>query len=323
MRRRLAVFPPPLLLLLAVIFAAGPPAVAAAVAAPVAATDSAADGGDGAALVLHRGSVARRQLVALGRDLDLRGEALSDVAALNGSVRISGSVAGDVVVLGGNAHLAPTARVAGDVFALGGSVEAAPGAMIEGRTVSYPTASSAWLTLIEGPALGVQVGSPLVVGGKLALLAAWLALVLVFFSTAGSHVLSTSRDVAAEPLRNFLTGLVGVLALVLTALLFSAFAAALVGVPLLVLAVLLALVLKLWGMVAVFHALGDWLGRRLLRRPPRSLNAATLGLVVLGLLKFVPYVGIWVWSVATFIGVGAALATKFGSREPWFSAVPR
>ena len=273
---------------------------------------------EGPALVLGEGSVARRQLVAVGRDLEVRGEARSDVAAFDGSVLVTGSVAGDVIVLGGAVELAGTARVGGDVFALGGAVEAAPGAAIGGRAVSYPTASAAWVTLLEGPAIGLSAASPLVVGGKLALLAAWLALVMVFFAASGRHVLSTSAGVAAEPFRSFVTGLVGVIALLLTALLFSAFAAALVGVPLLVLAVVLALVLKLWGMVAVFHAAGDWLARKLLHRPPRALTAATIGLVALGALKFVPYLGTWAWSVATFIGVGATLTTKFGSREPWF-----
>jgi len=279
---------------------------------------AAAAGGE-PALVLGEGSVARRQLVAVGRDLEVRGEARSDVAAFDGSVLVTGSVAGDVIVLGGGVELAGTARVGGDVFALGGAVAAAPGAEIGGRAVSYPNASAAWITLLEGPAIGLSAASPLVVGGKLALLAAWLALVMVFFAASGRHVLSTSAGVAAEPLRSFVTGVVGVIALVLTALLFSAFAAALVGVPMLALAVVLALVLKLWGMVAVFHAAGDWLARRFLRHPPRALTAATVGLIALGALKFVPYLGVWVWSAATFIGVGATLTTKFGSREPWYS----
>jgi hypothetical protein len=178
-----------------------------------------------------------------------------------------------LIVLGGNARLTPTAQVDGDVYALGGTIDAAPGARIGGRSVSYPTASSAWLTL---------------------------------------------DDVRREPFRSFFVGLTGVLAMLLTALFLSAFAGALVGVPLLVLVVLLAVVLKLWGMIAVFYALGDWTARRLFHRRVRPLTAATWGLLILGALKFVPWIGIWTWTAATLIGVGAALSTKFGRREPWF-----
>jgi hypothetical protein len=271
-----------------------------------------------AALRLERGSLVRHQLVAIGRGLIVDGEAYGDVAAVEGSVEISGRVTGDVVVLGGDVRLLPTARVGGDVSALGGVIRAAPGARVEGRMVSYPTASSAWVTLLEGPSLGLGFASRLVIGAKLALLAAWAALLLLLFAASGRQVLGTADGVRREPFRSFVIGLTGVLALVLTALFFSVFTGGLVGVPMLVLVVLLALILKLWGMVAVFYALGEWLARRVFHRRPRPLNAATLGLLVMGAVKFLPWIGVWAWMAATLIGIGAALATKFGRREPWF-----
>jgi len=273
---------------------------------------------DTAALRLEQGSLARHQLVAIGRDLIIAGEAAGDVAAVEGSVEISGKVSGDVVVLGGDVRLLPTARVGGDVSALGGVIRAAPGARVEGRMVSYPTASSAWVSLLEGPSLGLGFASRLVVGAKLALLAAWAALLLLLFAASGREVLGTADGVRREPLRSFFVGLTGVLALVLTGIFFSAFTGGLVGVPLLALVVLLAMILKLWGMVAVFYALGEWLARRVFRRRLRPLTAATLGLLLMGMIKFLPWIGVWAWTAATLIGIGAALSTKFGRREPWF-----
>ena len=64
--------------------------------------------------------------------------------------------------------------------------------------------------------------------------------------------------------------------------------------------------------------LGDWVALRLLHRNLRPLNAATLGLLLMGAIKFLPFVGVWVWTAATLIGIGATLATKFGRREAWF-----
>lgn len=277
--------------------------------------------GDGdAALRLEKGSIARNQMVAIGKDLIVAGQALGDVAALEGSVEVTGRVEGDVVVLGGDARLGSQAQVGGDVFVLGGRVQADPGASVSGRMVSYPTASSAMLTLMEGPSLGLGgFTSPRVVGAKLALLASWAALLLALFAASGRQLLETADGIRREPFRSFVTGLTGVLALSLTGIFLSAVTGGLVGAPLLVLTVLLGMILKLWGMVAVFYALGDWLARRLLRRPRlRPLNAATLGLLVLGILKFLPWVGVWAWTAATLIGIGAALSTKFGRQEPWF-----
>lgn len=273
------------------------------------------------ALTLSEEAIARRQLVAVGRDLVVRGHAFTDVAALDGDAIVSGRVDGDVIVLGGDVRLGSSARVGGDVFALGGRVDAAPGAEIGGRAVSQPTVSAAWLTLLEGPTLGLAPFDPLVLATKTALLTAWLALVLLLFAVAGRGVASTSESVSAEPFRNFFLGLTATLTLLLGALFLSAFSAVVVGIPMLVLVVLAALVLKLWGMVAVFHAAGRWLLDTLGQRPAAfaPLNVAVAGLLLLGVFKVLPWVGPWVWTVATLIGIGATLETKFGRREPWFA----
>jgi len=295
--------------------AASPPGATASSAGATASAEE-----EQPALVLTEGAIARQEMVAIGRNLEIRGRALADVAALDGDALISGRVEGDVIVLGGDVDLAPTAEVTGDVFALGGRIRAAAGAVIEGRSVSHPTVSAAWLTLLEGPSFGLAATDPLVLGAKLALITAWLALLLLLFATSGRELLATAESVAAEPFRNFFLGLTATVTLFLAALFFTAFSAALVGIPMLVLVVVAALVLKLWGMVAVFHAAGSWLfdllGRR---RPAAVLNVAVAGLVALGVFKLLPWVGSWVWTAATLIGIGATLETKFGRREPWFA----
>jgi hypothetical protein len=270
------------------------------------------------AIVVEQGSYARQQVVAIGRDLEVRGEAESDVAAIGGSIRVFGRVKGDVVAMGGDCELLAGAQIGGDVFVLGGNLIIEEGVEIGGRSVSYPTVSSAWLTLMEGPSLGLASSSRVVIGAKLALLAAWLALTLVLLATSGRQILSTSDQIRIEPARDFVVGVTGVLALFMTALLFSAFAAAVVGLPLLILVLLLLLMLKLWGMVAVFHVVGAWVTSRVLKRRVQPLNSALVGLLILGCLKLIPWVGIWIWTIASLVGVGASLVTKFGRQEPWF-----
>ncbi|MEM9594511.1 MAG: polymer-forming cytoskeletal protein [Acidobacteriota bacterium] len=267
---------------------------------------------------LAAGSLARSRIVVMGQDMVIDGEAQSHAVALDGNIRVSGRVVGDVIALGGQVELSETAEVGGDVYVLGGHITTAPGAMIGGRSVAYPEASDLWISVIEGPALGRQPGSRVVVGTKLALLAFWSFVTLLILAVARREITSTSDSIRVEPFRNFFLGLTGIAAMVLTALFFSAFTGAVVGLPLLVLLGVVALGLRFWGMVAVFHAFGTWLCQRLGRRPPVPLTAATWGLLTLGAVKLVPYLGIWTWSVATFIGVGAALSTKLGRRQAWF-----
>lgn len=290
---------------LAVALLAAPPAVAE-------------DGEEAPALHLEAGSVARHQIVAVGRDVTVEGSALAGVTALDGDARIVGEVAGDVVVVGGDVELAASGVVRGDVYVVGGELHAGGGSRIEGRSVAYPSVSRAWMTLLEGPSLGLSAFSPQVLAAKLALAAAWLALTLLLFAVGGRGVSTTSDEVRLEPWACFTAGLVAVLAITTSALLLSALLPSLVAVPLLALVVFAATVAKLWGMVAVFHALGAALpfGRR---RRPLALHAAVAGLAVLAAIKLVPYLGLWAWTAASLVGIGAALRTKFGRREDWFA----
>jgi hypothetical protein len=250
---------------------------------------------------IQEGSVARNRVVALGQDLWLDGEATSQVVVLNGQARIRGRIAGDLIVLGGDAELGEKAAIEGDLYVLGGSIAMASGAQVEGRSVAYPEASDLWIALIEGPTLGTEANPRVVIGAKLALIAFWAFLTLLLFGVARRELLATSESIAA---------------MVLTALFFSAFSGALLGVPLLVLVVVVALVLRFWGMVALFHALGTLLTKRFAGKTI-PIQAATWGLLALGLVKLVPYLGLWIWSLATFIGVGAALESRLGRRDPW------
>jgi len=276
--------------------------------------------GDEPALRLEAGSTASRDLVAVGRDLVVDGEARSDAVAVGGSVHVTGHVAGDVIILNGDAALGPSAQVDGDVFVLGGRVRSAAGAAIAGRAAAYPTASQAFLTLLEGPALGMKATAPIVLAAKLALLAAWLVVALLCLAASGREVIATSELLGREPLRDFFVGLTAVLTMVLSGLFLASFAPSVVSLPLLVLLILAALLLKLWGMVALFHRFGELVLSRRLRRHPAPLNAALIGLLLLGAVKLLPWIGTWTWTVASLIAVGASLRTKFGRREAWFDS---
>ncbi|MEE2775862.1 MAG: hypothetical protein VYE73_03750 [Acidobacteriota bacterium] len=269
------------------------------------------------AIHLEEGSVAGSQVVALGRDVVIDGTATAGVAAVGGSVRVSGSVDGDVVVLSGDVELAADVEIDGDVFVLGGRIVGAEGSNVTGRAVAYPTAPGALLVLAEGPALGLSPFAPVVLGGKLALLAAWLLTLAVLVATAAPAVRVTAESVRAEPLRNFFVGMVAVAALFLTGLFFTSFLGVVVGVPMVVLLAVVGLMLKLWGMVAVFARFGTALRRR---SAPRVdlLGSAALALLILGFVKFLPWVGSIAWTAATLVGIGATIATKFGRQEPWF-----
>jgi hypothetical protein len=160
----------------------------------------------------------------------------------------------------------------------------------------------------------------------LSLLFVWLVAAVVVTLISGREIRHSSVEVRSSAVHCFALGLVAITSFVLTAIVVSYFPPV-IGVPLLIAMAVFAIVTKIYGMIAVFHALGTLVAgsrtredldrRRWLRG---DLAMVVVGLLLLGAIRLIPIVGTIVWALASVFGVGTALATKFGRREPWFLA---
>ena len=162
---------------------------------------------------------------------------------------------------------------------------------------------------------------------SVSLLFVWLITAVVVTLMSGREVRYSSIEVRTSPLHCFALGLVAVTSFVLTAILFSYLIPFVVGIPLLVALAVFAVLTKVYGTIAVFHAIGTIVaGARsrdvmLQRRWVRGdLAMVIIGVLILGAIRLIPVIGLVVWGIASVFGVGTALATKFGRREPWFLA---
>ena len=157
------------------------------------------------------------------------------------------------------------------------------------------------------------------------LLFVWIIAAVGLTLMSGREIRYSSIEVRTSPLHCFALGLVAVTSFVLTAILFSYLIPYLVGIPLLVALAILAIITKIYGTIAVFHAVGSIVAaarsrdqlaeRRWLRG---DLAMVVIGILLLGAIRLIPVVGTVVWGIASVFGIGTALATKFGRREPWF-----
>ncbi|HUJ13467.1 MAG TPA: hypothetical protein VL284_06705 [Thermoanaerobaculia bacterium] len=159
---------------------------------------------------------------------------------------------------------------------------------------------------------------------SVSLLFVWAIAAVGVTLMSGREVRYSSIEVRTSPVHCFILGLVAVTSFVLTAILFSYFNSYF-ELPLLVALGVFAIITKVYGTIAVFHAIGTIVAgvrsrdalmqRRWLRG---DLAMVIVGILLLGAIRLVPVVGPAVWGVASVFGVGTALATKFGRREPWF-----
>ena len=158
----------------------------------------------------------------------------------------------------------------------------------------------------------------------LSLCLAWLIAAIVVTLMSAREVRYSSVELRASALHCFALGLVAITSFVLTAIALN-YLPSVIGLPLLIALGVFAIVAKIYGAIAVFHALGTMIAgarsrqaldrRRWLRG---DLAMVLVGVLVLGALRLIPVVGTLIWAGASVFGIGVALATKFGRREPWF-----
>lgn len=233
------------------------------------------------------------------------------VQAYGGRLTVSDVIGGDLLVIGGSVTFTGRGRVDGNLIHAASIIRGADG-RVRGRV--YPLAS------LEGAA-GAMTKNAIVAS----LLLVWLIAAIVVTLMSGREIRYSSVEVRGSALHCFVVGLVALTSFVLTAIAFSYLVPYVVGIPLLAALGVFAILTKVYGMIAVFHALGTLVAGSRNRSQLASrkwfrgdLAMVVLGVLLLGAIRLIPVVGTIVWGLASIFGVGTALATKFGRREPWF-----
>ena len=261
---------------------------------------------------------AERDGISTGKDsyfFNQDGEVSSPVAGTvqiyGGSVQVREVISGDLLVLGGMVTFAGRGRVNGNLIHAASTIRGVEN-RVGGRI--YPLAS------LEGAAASLTKNAIVA-----SLLLVWLFAAIVVTLMSGREIRLSSVEVRTSALHCFVLGLVALTSFVLTAIAFSYLVPYVIGIPLLAALAVFAILTKVYGMIAMFHAVGtliagsrtrDQLAKRKWFRG--DLAMVVVGVLILGGIRLIPVIGTLVWGLASVFGVGVALATKFGRREPWF-----
>jgi hypothetical protein len=270
----------------------------------------------------------RSDVAGVGKDVTI-GDHRGDVFLVGGDLRVEGRVNGDVLTVGTNVSFGEQGYVSGDFVGFGGAINGLTAEKVGGDAVARPKEG---VGAIHGDA-SILTGwrepfSLLSIAVQFSLLVVWFVAAVVLSLIMPREIRSGSLELRTGLLHHFILGLVGFTSFVLTAVVFSYLVPYLVGIPLLLFLGALGVVVKVFGMMAVFHLVGsvlfaahsrEELGKRGWIRGDLALTIA--GLIVLGLLRLIPVVGTAIWMTASVLGIGAALSTRFGRRDPWFLAV--
>lgn len=248
--------------------------------------------------------------VTIFGDLTVLGEVQGNAVAIGGDARIEGKVTGDVVGVGGTVYLGENAEVGGEVTAVGAGIHRSPGAKVAGSVNNIAIGQ------FLPPRLNLRkwrwhfgYHNPFM---YLLYLAGLFSLALLTLSLFPSNVANVAKAIERQWGRNLL---IGALVLLLIGPLTLIIAITIIGIPLAFLLWVGFFLAKILGYVAFVNLLG-----RKIAGTGASLNVMAqlaVGVLVLGLVRYVPVIGPLASFFVTVITLGAVLDTKFGTNRPW------
>jgi len=261
--------------------------------------------------------------VTVEEDADLNG----NLVVFGGTISSNGNLNGDVVVFGGQISLDENAVVAGDVVTIGGQLTQADGAEIKGEVVKNVSPeieipSGRIPPDVTPPQINIDYNPFWTVAGIFyrALIVAALAMLVVIFLKPQME--NVSQAIISQPMMSGGVGLLtvfgGPISIVVVALVMVI---TLILIPVAALVVFLgALAIALawlFGMIA----LGNEVGERFTQSINQSWAPAfTAGfgtfllMLVGGAIGEIPCIGWLFVALIGFVGIGAAVLTRFGTR---------
>jgi cytoskeletal protein CcmA (bactofilin family) len=267
------------------------------------------------------------------------GEVVRDVTVMGGSLEVSGTVTGDLLVMRGNVVLRRGARVKGDASSLGGSLTVESGASVDGDVGVFGGA----LYREDGARIGGEVhegmrrharhhrkhaaatkapaapkppekATPQTLARSVADAINGAALLFVF----GAVLLALAPDkmdklrvqIASHPMRSFALGVVGLLGGVVLA---AAVCLTVVGIPFVIVGILAAIVGTLAAMCSVLETVG---GALLAHRTKNPYVHLAFGGLLLLLVGAIPFVGGFVKAAVVLTAFGSLVGTRAAGLIP-------
>lgn len=263
-------------------------------------------GGDitrfGENVVVREGETVDGNITVFGGNVTVDGIVEQNVTLFGGNLRIDGRVGENVTHFGGNTTLGNTAVIEGDFTHFGGTLNRSPGARIEGS---------------ETTGVRFRFFSPLIsflTGLFTFLFTLVLAIVVVALLPDATAVVADT--VQREPLSSAGAGLLATILIPVVFLLLVLLI--IVGWILIPFFILGVIVSYFYGYVGVSR----WLGRRILESTSATQQSpivqVLIGVLVLGIVGFIPILGWLVALVANLVGLGAVILSKYGTGKPWF-----
>jgi len=275
---------------------------------------------------LEKGDTFDGDLVVFGGNVTIEEDASlnGNLVVIGGTIKSNGETKGDVVVVGGQIDLEKSALVTGDVVTIGSQLSRAEGAKIEGEVVNNvapnitfpngripPTAPDApSLPNVPSPNIHINYNPFAQVFWIVfwAVFVSGFAMLLALFWQP--QLERTGKVMVSQPL---MTGAIGLLSFFVAAILF-----------LTIIPPVIAFFAWLFGVVAMGSEVGERFTKSLNQTwsPVLTIGFGTFLLMLVGgAIGLIPCLGGLILFLLGMVGIGGAVMTWFGIRQPQVPAM--
>lgn len=250
-----------------------------------------------------------RRIFKVVNDYELAAdEVLTSLIIIAGNVRLEGSVTGNVLVLGGNAELAPSAQVSGTLHLIGGEVtgniEKIANLQVSNRWQMIPAA----VELVMHPQTLWEIRKETELRLMLVKFVLFLFMYLLVVAIFPRPINAVSEMLTHRPVGSILFS---ALMLVVIPLILALLTLSIIGVPFMLLGLSVLLPLAICGKAAIFLTLGGTLFSGRLKP-----LAVIFGYILYFMATALPYIDWVTFLVVNTIGIGVCLLRGISMMRP-------
>jgi hypothetical protein len=271
-------------------------------------------------ILLAAASAEAKNILKIGSDVTVeRDQQIDNVITVGGQVTVNGLVERDVFAVGGSVVLSNNAVVRGNVVCVGGVIVKGNGAQVFGDITEINSANIA--TAISSVFRGELEGWSLIINIiSLSFFAVIFIIALLMTILIPRPLMAIAGEIENNKIKSFVWGFLATLMMVPF---FMLLVISIIGITLIPLAFTMLLLAFILGYIASGKLLGNYFLMKIFRRQKMSLIGGTLlGLILLWLIGWIPYIGWIVKIFALTFGLGGVLLALFNLRSRPAAATP-
>ncbi|MBT3261079.1 hypothetical protein HOC37_06305 [bacterium] len=240
-------------------------------------------------------------LVKFGKDIKInQNMRVGDAVAIGGNIDVNGIVEGNVVCIGGDIQLGPDALIAGKIVSIGGTINKEQGSEVIQKVIEINVPMIRQMTAYsQSHTLGASI-----LLFKLVSFLSFLALAMILVILIPKILQNINHQIHTHALRTIIWGTIGTLLIIPTIifLILSVF-----GIVLIPLEIIFIAASFFIGYVALSSIIGEKICHYFRKNKIHLIWQTILGLIVLGLLSWVPIFGPIIKIISFLFGFGGVL----------------